>query len=111
MTSIRHFDNKIIDIIPTLNLHYTANKIFELDYKIGLNYSVNNFARNTQNQEGNASSVANNSFIGESLAGGFSKSKTDVFNINSLITGIAKVDFAKDLGINFPLGIYDPSRF
>ena len=97
------FDNKSIDIIPTLNLHYTANKIFELDYKIGLNYSVNNFARNTQNQEGNASSVENNSFIGESLAGGFSKSKTDVFNINSLITGIAKVDFAKDLGMNFPL--------
>jgi TonB-linked SusC/RagA family outer membrane protein len=97
------FDNKVIDIIPTLNLHYTANKIFELDYKIGLNYSVNNFARNTQNQEGNASSVANNSFIGESLSGGFTKSKTDVFNLNSLITGVAKVDFAKDLGMNFPL--------
>jgi TonB-dependent SusC/RagA subfamily outer membrane receptor len=97
------FDNKVIDIIPTLNLHYTANKIFELDYKIGLNYSVNNFARNTQNQEGNASSVANNSFIGESLSGGFTKSKTDVFNLNSLITGIAKVDFAKDLGMDFQL--------
>lgn len=97
------FDSKVIDIIPTINLHYAANKIFDLDYKIGLNYSVNNFSRNTQNQEGNASSVANNNFIGESLAGGLSKSKTDVFNINSLITGTAKLDFDKDFGWNLPI--------
>ncbi|HTE29465.1 MAG TPA: TonB-dependent receptor plug domain-containing protein, partial [Chryseolinea sp.] len=97
------FDNKVLDIIPTLNLHYTPGKIFELDYKVGVNYSVNNFARNTQNQEGNASSVANNSFIGESLSGGFSKSITNNFNINSLVTGLAKVDFDKDLNWRVPI--------
>jgi TonB-dependent starch-binding outer membrane protein SusC len=102
-TQYQYFDNKIVDIIPTLNLHYTASKIFELDYKLGLNYSTNNFSRITKNQEGNASSVANNSFIGESLAGGLNRSVTNTFNINSLITATAKIDFEKDLKINFPL--------
>ena len=97
------FDNKVVDIIPTINLHYDANKYFDLDYKVGVNYSVNNFARNTLNQEGNAASVANNSFIGESLAGGFSKSVTNIFNINSLVTGTAKFDFEKDFGWKLPI--------
>ncbi len=99
----QNFDNKVVDIMPSINLHYSPSRFFELDYKIGLNYSVNNFARNTKNQEGNASSVANNNFIGESLAGGFSKSITNNFNLNSLITGIAKVDLDKDLGWNIPI--------
>jgi TonB-linked SusC/RagA family outer membrane protein len=102
-TQYQNFDNKIVDIIPTLNLHYNLSKIFELDYKLGLNYSTNNFSRITANQEGNASSVENNSFIGESLAGGLNRSVTNTFNINSIITGTAKVDFEKDLNLNFPL--------
>lgn len=99
----QNFDNKVVDVIPTLNLHYAPGKIFELDYKVGVNYSVNNFARNTKNQSGNASSVANNNFIGESLAGGLSKSITNNFNLNSLITGTAKVDLEKDLGWKVPI--------
>ncbi|MBL0742675.1 SusC/RagA family TonB-linked outer membrane protein [Chryseolinea lacunae] len=99
----QNFKSKAIDIIPTLNLHYTANKILELDYKVGINYSVNNFARETQNQEGNRSSVANNSFIGESLAGGLNKSVTNNYNINSLATATVKLDFAKDFGLNLPI--------
>ncbi len=99
----QNFDNKVVDIIPTINLHYNAVKYFDLDYKVGVNYSVNNFARNTLNQEGNAASVANNSFIGESLAGGFSKSVTNFFNINSLVTATAKFDFANDFGWKLPI--------
>ncbi len=97
------FTNKVIDIIPTINLHYTPGRIFELDYKLGVNYSVNNFSRNTKNQTGNASSVANNSFVGESITGGLNKSTTNNFNINSLVTATAKVDFARDLGLDIPL--------
>ncbi|MEJ1237572.1 SusC/RagA family TonB-linked outer membrane protein [Chryseolinea sp. T2] len=99
----QNFDNKVVDIIPTINLHYNAPKYFDLDYKVGVNYSVNNFSRNTLNQEGNAASAANNNFIGESLAGGFSKSVTNLFNINSLVTGTAKFDFNKDFGWNLPI--------
>jgi TonB-linked SusC/RagA family outer membrane protein len=99
----QNFDSKVIDIIPTINLHYNANKFVELDYKVGVNYSVNNFSRNTKNQEGNASSAANNSFIGESLAGGLNKSTTNTYNINSLVTGTAKFDFAKDFGWSIPI--------
>ena len=99
----QNFDNKVVDVIPTLNLHYAPGRIFELDYKVGVNYSMNNFARNTKNQSGNASSAANNNFIGESLAGGFSKSITNNFNMNSLITGTAKVDLEKELGWKVPI--------
>lgn len=99
----QNFDSKVIDIIPTLNLHYAASHIFEFDYKLGVNFSVNNFTRNTLNQSGNAASAANNSFIGESLAGGMNRSVTNVFNMNSLATATAKVDFEKDLHVNFPI--------
>ncbi|AYB35001.1 SusC/RagA family TonB-linked outer membrane protein [Chryseolinea soli] len=99
----QNFKSTVIDVIPTLNLHYTPTKIFELDYKLGLNYSVNNFARETQNQTGNASSLANNSFIGESIGGGLNKSVTNNYNINSLVTGTIKFDFDKDLGWKIPI--------
>jgi TonB-dependent starch-binding outer membrane protein SusC len=99
----QNYRNRTIDIIPTLNLHYDVSKIFELDYKVGVDYSVGNFLRNTLNQEGNASSAANNYFVGESISGGINRSVSNVYNINSLVTGLMKLDFAKDLGINIPL--------
>ncbi|MFZ6010216.1 MAG: SusC/RagA family TonB-linked outer membrane protein [Bacteroidota bacterium] len=97
------YSTKTVDIIPTANLHYSANKIFDLDYKLGLNYSITNLSRNTQNQEANAASAANNFFVGEAITGGFNRSSTTTYNINSILTGTAKLDFAKDLGMSFPL--------
>jgi TonB-dependent starch-binding outer membrane protein SusC len=98
----QHYDNKVLDIIPTLNLHYDINRIIELDYKIGINYSIGNFTRNTENQESNAA-ASSSSYVGESYKGGINKSSTNVYNVNSIITGLAKVDFVKDLGIDFPI--------
>ncbi|HEY8936256.1 MAG TPA: SusC/RagA family TonB-linked outer membrane protein [Cyclobacteriaceae bacterium] len=99
----QNYRNKTLDLLPTLNLHYNINKIFQLDYKVGFDYSGSNFSRITANQQGNASSQANNYFVGESIEGGMTKLATNTHNINSLVTGIIKVDFAKDLGINLPI--------
>jgi TonB-linked SusC/RagA family outer membrane protein len=99
----QNFDNKTIDVIPTVNLNFKANKIFEVDYKIGVNYSNSNFQRKTKNQEANQSSQANNYFVGESISGGLNKSITNNFNINSLVTANAKVDFEKDLHSKLPI--------
>jgi TonB-linked SusC/RagA family outer membrane protein len=99
----QNFDNKTIDVIPSLNLNYKTSKIFEFDYKLGVNYSTGNFQRRTKNQQANQSSVTNNYFVGESIAGGLNKSTTNNFNVNSLVTATAKVDFAKDLGSKLPI--------
>jgi TonB-linked SusC/RagA family outer membrane protein len=97
------YKNKTLDIFPVLNLNYSINKYVELDYKFGLDYSLTNFVRNTLNQEGNASSVANGYFVGESISGGINRSTTNYYNMNSLVKGNIKVDFEKDLGWNFPI--------
>jgi len=97
------FSNKTIDIIPNLNLHWSPNKIFDLDYKAGINYQLGLYDRTSQNQTGNALSVLNNYYVGESLAGGMAKQTTDRYNINSLVTAIAKVDFDKDLHLGLPI--------
>jgi TonB-linked SusC/RagA family outer membrane protein len=99
----QQYKNKNIDIFPVLNLHYDISKFFNLDYKFGIDYSMNNFVRNTLNQEGNASSAANNYFVGESISGGINRSTTNYYNMNSLITGNIKLDFAKDFGWNLPI--------
>jgi len=97
------FTNKTIDIIPNLNLHWTAKKIFELDYKAGINYQSGLYSRTTANQTGNALSVLNNYYVGESVAGGISKQTTDRYNVNSLVTAIAKIDFDKDVHLGLPI--------
>jgi TonB-linked SusC/RagA family outer membrane protein len=108
----QNFSNKTIDVIPNLNLHYNINKVFSLDYKVGVNYSTSNYARTSANQSGNALSVLNNYFVGESLNGGIAKQTTDRYNINSLVTALAKVDLDKDLHLGIPItsttqGLFD----
>jgi TonB-linked SusC/RagA family outer membrane protein len=97
------FSNKVVDIIPTVNLNYKPIKFLEFDYKLGGTYSNGNFSRDTKNQENNKSSVANNYFVGESISGGMNKSVTNNFNINSILKANAIVDFEKDLHVNFPI--------
>ncbi len=97
------FSNKTIDIIPNLNLHWKVNKILELDYKAGINYQLGLYGRTSANQSGNALSALNNYFVGEGLNGGLTKQTTDRYNINSLVTAIARIDFDKDLHLNVPI--------
>ncbi|HEV8512909.1 MAG TPA: SusC/RagA family TonB-linked outer membrane protein [Cyclobacteriaceae bacterium] len=106
------FNNKTIDILPNLNLHWTANKFLELDYKVGINYQLGLYDRTSANQTGNALSVLNNYYVGESVAGGMAKQTTDRYNINSLVTALVKVDLDRDLHLGIPLvsttqGLFD----
>lgn len=97
------FTNKTIDILPSLNLHYDINKIFTLDYKVGVNYQIGNFSRDTQNQTLTSSYAFNQNYYLTTPVGQFAKATTNQYNINSLVAGTAKVDFDKDLKLNFPL--------
>src|SRR5205085_166222 len=53
----QNFSNKVVDVVPNLNLNYKPMKFLEIDYKLGGTYSNGNFSRNTRNQEHNQSSV------------------------------------------------------
>ena len=75
-------------------------KIFELDYKIGINYQLGNFSRNTQNQTELASYKLNSSYFTTDATGQIAKANTNQYNINSIFTVLAKVDFDKDLKID-----------
>ncbi len=98
------YESKTIDVIPSVNLNYKINKIFELDYKLGLNYSNNNFARNTLNQTLTESYAYNSAYyVGATPDGQLQKSNTQQYNINSLASGIMKLDFGKDFNMNLPI--------
>jgi TonB-linked SusC/RagA family outer membrane protein len=97
------FRNNSIDILPSLNLHYKISRMFELDYKVGVNYTIGDFSRDTQNQTLTSSFAFNNNYFVTRPDGQFAKAATNAYNINSLVTGVAKVDFDKDLKLNFPL--------
>ncbi|NOS57129.1 MAG: SusC/RagA family TonB-linked outer membrane protein [Cyclobacteriaceae bacterium] len=100
---VQKYSNKTIDIIPSLNLHYNLNKFFELDYKVGINYQLGDFSRNTQNQTELASFKFNSAYYTTNSTGQIAKASTNQYNINSIFTALAKVDFAKDLKMDFPL--------
>ena len=98
------YENKTVDVIPSINLNYQVNRIFEVDYKLGVNYSNNNFARNTLNQTLTESySFSSVYYVGNTADGQLQKSNTQQYNINSLISGIVKLDFNKDLKLNLPI--------
>jgi TonB-dependent starch-binding outer membrane protein SusC len=97
------YSNKTIDILPSFNLHYKINKIFELDYKLGINYQVGSFNRQTENQTRTTSYAFSTNYYVTRPDGQFSKAYTNNYNINSLIQATANVDFEKDLKMNFPI--------
>lgn len=97
------FSNKTLDVIQNINVHYAINKIFELDYKAGVNYQESGFSRNTQNQTQTSSYLFNSSYYTTTPVGQFAKAHTTQYNLNSLISGTAKVDFERDLKVNFPI--------
>jgi TonB-dependent starch-binding outer membrane protein SusC len=98
----QQYSNSVLDVIPSLNLHFAAKKIFELDYKLGANYSVGAFARETQNQTQASSYLYNSSYYTTIPIGQLAQTKTENYNINSLVTATATIDFTKDLGWQLP---------
>ncbi len=98
------YDSKTLDVLPSLNLNYKINPIFELDYKLGLNYSNNNFARNTLNQTLTESYAYNDTYYSGSTPNGqLQQSNTQQYNVNSLASAIMKLDFDKDLNLKLPI--------
>jgi len=98
------YSNKTVDVIPSFNLNYQINKIFELDYKFGLNYSNSNFERNTLNQVLTESYLYNQTYyVGQTPDGQMQNSNTEQYNLNSLLSGIVKLDFDRDFHLNTPI--------
>jgi len=98
------YESKTLDVLPSLNLNYKINRIFELDYKLGLNYSNNNFARNTLNQTLTESYNYNGAYyVGSTPDGQLQQSNTQQFNVNSLATAIMKLDFEKEFNSKLPI--------
>ncbi len=92
-----------VDVVPSINANYKINKFVELDYKFGANYSRVDNEYYVRNQEGNVSSVANNSYIGGSLKGSINQTLSRNVNFNSLATATVHFDFSKDFGWNIPI--------
>lgn len=92
-----------VDVIPSINLNYRANKFLTLDYKYSINHSREDYVRTSRNQEGNKLSVQNNYSVGEGLTGGIQKVFTTKTNQNSLFTATINTDFEKDFGMNIPI--------
>ncbi|MDQ6842721.1 MAG: SusC/RagA family TonB-linked outer membrane protein [Bacteroidota bacterium] len=91
------------EVAPSINLNYKLPRFFELDYKYGLSLSRSDYQNYARNQENDKSSVANNAFVGQSLAGSIAKNLSRDFYQNSLATITARVDFQKDLHLNVPI--------
>jgi TonB-dependent starch-binding outer membrane protein SusC len=108
----RKYNDKIVDIIPSVNVNYKLPKFLELDYKYSINQSRDDYERIADNQSKNKSSAANNYFTGEGLKGGIYNQIARLTTQNSLFTAIVKFDFEKDFNLNIPLqstttGAYD----
>lgn len=96
----RKFDDKQVDIIPTINLNYKLTKNIEFDYKFGLNQNRDDYTRTDANQTLNQNSIATARFIGDDKAGTIRNITYRRTTQNSLATLNLKFDFAKDFGLN-----------
>ncbi len=99
----RKYADKQTDIIPTLNVSYKFPKFLDLDYKYGININRDDYTRTDANQEDNASSAANNYFVGAGIKGTIRNFISRTTSQNSLLTANLKFDFDKDFGLKIPL--------
>ena len=108
----RHYADKFLDIIPSLNANYKFPKFVELDYKYTIQQDREDYTRIADNQSKNKSSKANNYFTGEGLTGGILNQIARSTSQNSLATINVTLDFEKDFNLKIPIistttGIYD----
>jgi TonB-linked SusC/RagA family outer membrane protein len=99
----RKYDDRQVDVIPTLNANYKFPKFVEIDYKYGINQNRDDYTRTDANQEDNASSAANNYFIGAGIKGTIRNFISRTTSQNSLLTANIKFDFDKDFGLKVPI--------
>ncbi|MEO7312618.1 MAG: SusC/RagA family TonB-linked outer membrane protein [Chitinophagaceae bacterium] len=99
----RHYNDKYVDIIPSINANYKFPRFVELDYKYTIQQGREDYNRLADNQSKNKSSAANNYFTGEGLTGGIYNYIGRSTRQNSLATVNVKFDLAKDFHLNVPL--------
>jgi len=99
----RKYNDKQVDVIPTVNANYKFPKYVELDYKYGINQNRDDYMRTDANQEDNASSAANNYFIGAGIKGTIRNFLSRTTSQNSLFTANVKLDLEKDFGLKVPI--------
>jgi TonB-dependent starch-binding outer membrane protein SusC len=91
------------EVAPSISLNYKFPRFLELDYKYGLSLRRDDYQNYARNQENNKSSVVNNAFVGQSLAGSIAKNLSRDFYQNSLATATVRIDFERDLHLHIPI--------
>ncbi len=95
----RKYDDKQVDIIPSLNVNYKFPKFVDLDYKYGINQNRDDYTRTDANQTLNQSSVQYGFFIGNGINGTIDNTIYRTTTQNSLATANIHFDLAKDFGL------------
>ncbi|WP_026770072.1 SusC/RagA family TonB-linked outer membrane protein [Asinibacterium sp. OR53] len=96
----RKFDDRQLDIIPSINLSYKFPRFLDLDYKFSINQNRDDYTRTDANQTGNKSSAAYGFSIGAGgVSGTIDNNIARYTTQNSIATAILKFDFDKDFNM------------